>query len=254
MAEFTGYAPGTPSWIDLSTTDMDAAKRFYGSLFGWEMTAPDPQMGGYANFLHHGKQVGGVSPVMSPDQHPAWGTYIATADATATAQAVRENGGHVIMEPMDVMGLGRMALFADPTGAFFGVWQAGTHKGAQLANEPGAFCWNELLTRDMAAATAFYPKVFGWGVQVLGAGAESYTLWQVNGREIAGGMAMPAAVPSEVPALWRVYFGVTDCDATVAKAQAEGGALLIPAMDSPQGRFAILADPFGATFAVIQVQ
>jgi len=254
MAEMTGYAPGTPSWIDLSTPNMAAAKAFYGSLFGWEMTTPDPQMGGYAFFLHKGKQVGGAAPIMSPDQHPAWATYIATADADATAQAVRGNGGHVIMEPMDVMNTGRMAIFTDPAGAFFGVWQAGTHTGAQLTNEPGAFCWNELLTRDMNAATAFYPKVFSWGVNAHGEGEGAYTEWQINGRSIAGGMAMPEAVPSEVPALWRVYFGVADCDAMVAKAQAQGGALLLPAVDSPNGRSAVLGDPFGASFAVVQVQ
>jgi len=254
MAEITGYAPGTPSWIDLITPDMEAAKAFYGGLFGWERTTPDPKMGGYAFFLRNGKQACGVAPITSPEQHPSWTTYIATADADATTQAVRNHGGHVVMEPMDVMDTGRMALFTDPTGAFFGVWQPGTHTGAQVANEAGAFCWNELLTRDMDAAKAFYPQVFSWGIEASGEGATAYTQWQVNGRSIAGGMAMPDAIPAEIPALWRVYFGVANCDATVAKAQAAGGALLIPAVDSPNGRFAVLADPFGASFAVIQVQ
>lgn len=253
MVEMTTYAPGTPNWIDISTPDMEATKNFYRGLFGWEAISY-PEMGGYTNFLLNGKMVCGAAPFMSPDQHPAWSTYVAVSDADATAQAVQDNGGKTAFPPMDVANLGRMGVFIDPTGAFFSIWQPGEHKGAQIVNEPGSVGWNELGTRDMAAAKAFYTKVFPWSAVTNGEGEQAYTEWQLDGRSIAGGMQMGASIPSDVPANWMPYFVVANTDATVAAATAGGGALLTPAMDSPQGRFAILADPHGAIFAVIQMQ
>src|SRR4051812_34112528 len=183
MVEMTDYAPGTPSWVDVSTTDIEAAKAFYGSLFGWESVSY-PEMGGYTNFTLDGKLVCGGVPIQSPGQPPAWSTYVCVADADATARAVGENGGQGAYEPMDVADLGRMAVCIDPTGAFFGLWQPGTHKGAQVVNQPGSFCWNELDTRDIEGAKAFYTKVFPWTAKTSGSGEESYTEWQLNGRSI----------------------------------------------------------------------
>jgi predicted enzyme related to lactoylglutathione lyase len=251
MVEMTEYAPGTPTWVDVSTPDIEATKAFYGALFGWDaMTFPE--MGGYTNFTLRGKLVCGAVPFMSADQYPAWNTYIAVSDAEATAQAVQGNGGQVIVPPMDVADLGRMAAFIDPTGAVFGAWQPGQHKGAQLANEPGSFIWNELDTRDIAAAKAFYAAVFPWTAETRGEGERAYTTWKVNGRGVAGGMQMGASFPAEAPTLWLTYFAVADCDATVAKVQALGGAALMPGMDIEEGRFAVLRDPQGAIFAVMQ--
>ena len=253
MVEMTDYAAGTPSWVDVSTPNMGATKAFYSGLFGWEATTY-PEMGGYTNFTKGGKLVCGAAPTQSPDQHPAWGTYIAVDDADATTQAVRENGGQVAMPPMDVMNLGRMAIFQDPTGAFFGIWQAGQHKGAGVVNEPGSLVWNELDTRDMDAAKAFYTKVFPWTAKTNGEGAESYTEWQLDGRSIAGGMTINEMFPPDVPPNWLTYFAVADSDATVAKAKELGGSAIMPGMDTDQGRFAVLADPHGAVFAVIQMK
>ena len=165
MSERTSYAPGTPCWVDLATPDLEAAVEFYGPLFGWEMPELPKleQMGGYRRAKKGGKDVAGMMPLMQEGQPPAWSTYVSVADADATAAAVKENGGSVISEPMDVMELGRMAIFADPTGAVFGIWQPGTFAGAELVNEPGALAWNELNTRDPSAAKAFYGAVFGWG-------------------------------------------------------------------------------------------
>jgi len=253
MVEMTDYAPGTPSWVDVSTTDIEAAKAFYGSLFGWESVSY-PEMGGYTNFTLDGKLVCGGVPIQSPGQPPAWSTYVCVADADATARAVGENGGQVAYEPMDVADLGRMAVCIDPTGAFFGLWQPGTHKGAQVVNQPGSFCWNELDTRDIEGAKAFYTKVFPWTAKTSGSGEESYTEWQLNGRSIAGGMQMGGQFPANVPPNWLTYLAVADCDGTVAKAKELGGSAIMPAMDSPQGRFAVLSDPQGAVFAIIQLQ
>jgi predicted enzyme related to lactoylglutathione lyase len=249
--EMTTYAPGTPIWIDVSTPDMEGTKAFYGALFGWEGTTY-PEMGGYTNFTLRGKLVAGGAPIMSPDQSPAWTTYIASADADATAQAVRANGGQVAFPPMDVADLGRMASFIDPTGAFFGVWQPGKHLGAELVNEPGAFIWNELDTRDIEAAKAFYTRAFPWTAQTNGEGAQAYTEWKVDGRSIAGAMQMGDQFPAEVPPNWLTYFAVADCDGTAAKVQELGGIVRMPGMDIDMGRFAVLSDPNGATFAVMQ--
>lgn len=250
MVEMTAYAPGTPSWVDISTPDMEATKTFYSGLFGWERTESDPVYGGYANFLLNGKMVCGATPTMSPNQHPAWSTYIATADADATAEKVQANGGQVVFPPMDVAALGRMAVFTDPTGAMFGAWQAGEHKGAAVVNEPGAVGWTHLLTRDMPAANAFYPNVFGWTAEMMGDDA----VWTINGRPIAGGHAVGEEFPQDAPSNWLVHFVVLDCDATVTKARELGGELLMPPMDSPYGRIAPLADPHGAVFAIVEMQ
>ncbi len=253
MVEMTEYTPGTPSWVDLSTPDMEATKAFYGGLFGWEAMS-HPEMGGYTNFMVNGKKVCGAAPIMSPDQHPAWSTYISVADADATAQAVRDNGGQVVFPPMDVMELGRMAIFSDPTGASFGVWQPGEHKGAQIVNEPGSVGWNELDTRDMDAAKAFYTKVFPWTAKTNGEGVDTYTEWQLDGRSIGGGMVIGGAIPSDVPPNWLTYFVVADSDATVAKVKELGGTVRMSGMDTDEGRIAVVADPHGAVFATIQLK
>jgi predicted enzyme related to lactoylglutathione lyase len=146
-----------------------------------------------------------------------------------------------------------MAVFADPTGAVISVWQPKEHKGAELVNQPGAFCWNELNTRDVAAAKEFYQSVFGWVGETSGMDAMEYTEWKLDGKSIAGMMAMGDRYPPEVPAFWLVYFAVDDTDASVAKITELGGRLLAPAMDTPAGRFAVVADPAGATFAVIKM-
>jgi len=155
---------------------------------------------------------------------------------------------------MDVMELGRMTVCTDPTGAFFGLWQPGQHKGAQIVNEPGSFGWNELDTRDMDAAKSFYTKVFTWTAKTDGEGADAYTEWQLDGRSIAGGMVMGSQFPADVPPNWLTYFVVADSDVTVAKVKALGGTVMMPGMDTDQGRIAVVTDPHGAVFATIQMK
>jgi len=252
MAEFTEYAPGTPSWIDLQTSDVDKGAAFYGALFGWDRQDLGPEAGGYGFFLKNGKMVGGIGPTPSPHAPSAWSTYISVSDADATVAKAKANGGTVAVEPMDVMTAGRMAFVTDPTGATIGVWQPRDHKGAQLANEAGSFGWNELQTRDVEKAKSFYASVFGWKPTAFPGGMGEYTVFENEGKGIAGLMGMPEMVPAEVPPYWLTYFNVDDTDAAVATASAQGGTVLAPAMDVPTvGRMAVLADPSGAAFAVI---
>lgn len=254
MTDAPTYAPGTPMWVDHTSGDVQASARFYGQLFGWQAQDLGEQMGHYTMFTANGKMVAATTPPMSPGTPPSWSTYIATADVNATAKAVADNGGKTLVAPMQVMDQGSMAVFADPTGAVFAVWQPGAHTGAQLVNQPVSFSWNELATRDMPAAKNFYSKVFNWGVKSNPGPEGEYVEWQVNGRSIAGGMAMGSMYPPQVPPHWLVYFAVANTDDTVKRAQELGGKVMAPAMDIPQGRFAVLNDPQGAAFAVIQLK
>ena len=239
MSERTSYAPGTPCWVDLGSPDLDASVEFYGALFGWEVPETEnvEQTGGYRRATKNGADVAGMMPLMQEGQPPAWSTYVSVADAKATAAAVAEAGGSVIAEPMDVMGLGRMAVFADPTGAVFGIWQPGTFPGAGIVNEPGALSWNELNTRDLAGAKDFYGAVFGWTFEDNDMGeAGTYTTIKL-GEDMVGGILnmTERGVPEQVPAHWQVYFAVEDTDATVAQVNGERRQRHGAADGSPRG-------------------
>lgn len=251
MVEFKDYPPGTPSWVDLSSTDLAGAKAFYGALFGWDATEGSPEAGGYCMFQKQGKNVAGLGPVMDSSQSPTWMTYVSVQDADATIAKVGAAGGTVVVAPMDVLDAGRMAVFIDPTGAALALWQPGAHSGADLANEPGTFTWNELQTRDTAAAESFYRSVFGWGADTRRDGPLAYTEWKRGADSVGGMMDMPAEVPPQIPAYWLVYFAVEECDASAAQSTGLGGAILLDPLDVAPGRFAVLSDPTGAVFAVI---
>ena len=253
MPERDTYKPGTPSWVELGTSDVGAAAAFYGDLFGWTAGEPDEQAGGYRLALRDGKPVAGLSPLMSEGQPVAWSTYIATDDADGVAERVKAKGGQVVVDPMDVMELGRMTFFVDPTGAALGAWQPKQFAGAAVVNEPGSFTWNELATRDIGAAQSFYPGVLGWDVEERDFGGVKYTLWKVDGEMVAGGMPMGDQFPPEVPPHWAVYFAVDDADASAEKAKQLGGQVQVEPMDIPDvGRFAVIADPQGAVFSIIK--
>jgi predicted enzyme related to lactoylglutathione lyase len=206
-------------------------------------------------FFLDGKMVAAAGPVFSADQHPAWATYVRSNDAGATAQAVKDAGGQVVMGPMDVMGQGRMAVFTDPTGAFISIWQPQMHQGAELVNEPGGFCWNELYTRDMPAARAFYEKVFGWGVEEMDSSVPGgkYTTFGVDGRTIAGGLDMSGWLPDSVPPHWLVYFTVRNAEESAARVKELGGTVIDGPKDTPMGPIAIIEDPVGAAFGIVQL-
>lgn len=251
MSERTSYAPGTPSWVDLGTPDVEASTAFYSALFGWDIQPGPPEAGGYRMCMLGGQPVAGMMQHMSEGQPTAWLTYIATADADATAARVTEAGGSAIVAPMDVMTVGRMAVFTDASSAAFGVWQARDHIGAGRVNEPGALTWNELQSRDTDAAKAFYGPVFGWRGDDQPMGDMAYTTWMLGDDMVAGMIQMSDQWPAEMPPNWLAYFAVQDCDAAVAKVKELGGTLAFGPIDIPIGRLAVLVDPQGAMFAVV---
>lgn len=255
MSERTSYTPGTPCWVDLGTPDIEASAAFYGAVLGWDVPElpNSAEMGGYRRAKKNGSDVAGVMPLMQEGQPPAWSTYVSVADADATTAAIKAAGGSVLAEPMDVMELGRMAIFADPTGAVFGIWQPGTFAGAALVNESGTFGWNELGTRDPASSKEFYGAVFGWGFDEQDMGEMgTYTTWKV-GEEMVGGMFdISGVVSDEVTAHWLTYFMVEDLDATTELLKAGGGDVRNGPIEIPIGRFSVVADQFGAVFALMQ--
>jgi predicted enzyme related to lactoylglutathione lyase len=257
MSERDSYEHGTPSWADHSSADPESAARFYGELFGWETedVMPPGSDAGYYMARLRGRDVAAVSGQMNPGP-PVWTTYITVADADATAAKVSGAGGTVYSEPFDVFDSGRMAVLADNSGAPFCIWQAGQHIGASLVNEPGAMCWNELMTRDPDGAKRFYGEVFGWRTSTMPFEAGEYTLWHLAGEGdpdgVGGMISMVGELwPTDIPPQWRVYFAVEDTDATSSRAEALGGGVRVPAFDSSVGRIAALNDPMGAPFSVI---
>ncbi|HEY2723263.1 MAG TPA: VOC family protein [Pseudonocardiaceae bacterium] len=249
--QIDSYQPGTPSWVDLGSRDPGAAADFYAGLFGWSVADQGPEAGGYRMAFLHDRPVAGIGPQQQPDIAPYWTTYVSVTDVDATAKAVREAGGQVLVEPMDVLDAGRMAVFADSGGAQFAAWQPRLHQGAGVVNEPGALCWNELATRDPAGAKQFYPAVLGWAPADHDTGPVTYTEWTVGDRPVAGMMPMDERWPADLPSHWMVYFGVEDTDAAAARAEQLGGTVAGPPTDIPPGRFAVLSDPQGAMFSII---
>jgi uncharacterized protein len=265
MTKMTSYPPGTPFWSDMATPDIEAAAAFYGDLLGWQVVEGPraAEVGGYRRAESDGDEVAGMLPLMAEGQPSAWVTHIAVADIEATLDLVKENGGGVISEPMDVMGWLTFAIVSDPTGAVFGVTQPAEFNGAERVNDAGSMVWNELNTRDPEGAKAFYGAVFGWEANEMKmerpagvSGPEVYVEWKRagDGHSVGGMMDITGMVPEEVPAHWLTYFGVDDTDAAVEKVKAAGGDVMFGPVDIPAGRFAIVTDPVGgASFAVIKL-
>jgi uncharacterized protein len=243
------FPPGTPMWVDLGTPDVDASISFYGELFDWNASAPIEGAGGYRFFEQDGKMVAGLAPLMAPGQPPAWTSYVSVSDADESVGIARSSGGSVLLEPTDVMDVGRVAIVADPTGAALGLWQPRRHTGAEIVNEPVSLTWNELDTRDTEAAKPFYYLLFGWDAE---ADADYFT-WRLNGKPVGGMTAMPPQVPAQVPSYWLAFFAVSDTDAIEAKARELGAVVLVEPRDIPAGRFAVLQDPQGAALGVIRM-
>lgn len=257
MAEFTKHTPGTPNWVDLMATDLDAAKSFYENVFGWELTDQFDDDGNriYVMARLDGKAVAGMGQVPPGMEMPSvWNSYIATDDLAVTTEAVQAAGGSVMMPPMQVMDAGHMAVFADPTGAAFSAWQAAEHIGAELGNVPNTHSWNELMSRDIDTAKTFYGQVFGWEYETMAMPQGDYHV--ITGGEnggLGGLMAMPAEVPEMVPNHWMAYFSVSDLDASVAAVTEHGGQVVMPAMEVPGvGRMATVHDNVNAAFTLMQ--
>lgn len=246
-----------PAWIELSTDDPAAAREFYAKLFAWNIeVSDDPQYGGYAMARLDGADgdVAGITAKMMPEAPTAWGLYLETDDAAALGDAVQAAGGAVIAPAFDVGEMGRMAVFADPTGAVISAWQAGRMRTFH-SGDAGSLGWAELNARGVEKAIAFYTSVFGWSTQTspMGEGQPDYTSFVADGEQIAGALEMPAEVPAEVPSYWMVYFNVDDVDAAFTKAVELGASEMVAPSDMPGGRFAIVNDPQGAMFGLLRL-
>ena len=255
MAHVATAIINKPAWVDLSTTDAEAARAFYSNLFGWNLeVSEDPRYGGYATAKVDDRSVAGIGPKQEGDQSPsAWSLYIGTEDVDRLATRVQEAGGNVVAPPFDVGDQGRMAVFADPSGAFTSAWQAAGM--SQFASGiDGSFGWAELNARGLARAIAFYETVFGWthSEQPFGEG-EAYTQFEYEGQPLAGALEMNPELPAETPSYWLLYFNVDDVDARFNKAVQLGGSEMVAPQDMPGGRFAIVGDPQGAAFGILKL-
>ncbi|KAB8163799.1 VOC family protein [Streptomyces sp. 3MP-14] len=252
-----GFPEGVPCWADATLPDLRAGKAFYGELFGWTFDEEAAAEGRYTQAFADGQPVAGLSPQL-PGQEvpPAWVLYYASPDVGATANRIREHGGQLLAEPMDVGDLGAMLLGWDPGGVLFGVWQPGRHPGFGRVDANGAFVWSEVVTRDPAAADAFFPGVFPFRARRMESepGEDmDYLVWNVGDRMVGGRYVPPADAPASAAPRIEVYYAVPDCDAAVRTAERLGGTVHSGPTDSPFGRMAALSDPQGASLSVIDV-
>jgi predicted enzyme related to lactoylglutathione lyase len=257
MSKVTKYPPGTFCWVDLTTKDMEAAKKFYTGLFGWDFA--DMSGGGmvYAMAQLHGENVAGMGEP-SPDMKEAvtvWNSYVSVENVDKAVEQVKELGGKVLHEPGDVMEAGRTALIAGPEGAPLWLWQAGKHAGASLVNEPGAFVWNELMASSADEPVDFYTKLFGWvhKVQELPDG-RVYHFFENKGRPAAALLQMTKDM-GDMPAMWAIYLAVANLDDSLGKVKELGGKVEFGPMTIPDtGSFAMVGDTVGGHFYLIRME
>jgi len=258
MSEITKHAPGMLCWTDLTTRDVNAAKRFYPELLGWSTRdTPMPEGGVYVMAQQGGKDVAAISAMTKEQQKqgmpPMWNSYFAVTNADEVAKKIVAAGGKLLAEPFDAMDAGRMCIAQDPSGAMFSLWQAKKHLGAGRMNEPGALCWTELETSNVDACRGFYTKVFGWKTETRQMAEGPYVVFSAGEKQVCGMMACSKNTPKGTPSHWTVYFAVKGCDDTVEKAKKLGAKIVVPPADIPDvGRFAMMFDPQGAFFAVLQ--
>lgn len=273
MAEQDRYIAGVPCWIDLTPPDVDAAAQFYAGLFGWQLedVLPAEVPDRYLSASLGGGSVAAIgTPEPGLEPTTDWTTYVWVDDADAAADRVTRAGGAVLVAPRAAGEAGRAAVFTDPEGARFAVWEPARHRGAEVVNQHGSVNFNDLHTADAEAAAAFYGAVFGWRVLDLGEGR----MWTLPGYgehldrltpgTLAGmaEMGAPAGFEDVVASIvpledgdhprWGVTFGVDDADASVARATELGANVLAGPFDAPWVRKAVLRDPQGVPFTASQ--
>ncbi|TQF16340.1 VOC family protein [Myxococcus llanfairpwllgwyngyllgogerychwyrndrobwllllantysiliogogogochensis] len=245
------HAVGTPTWMDLTTPDLERSRAFYSALFGWTYLIGPEESGFYSMCQLNGRMVAGIGLKPKDAPYPtAWSVYFEADDVDAFVQRVEKLGGKVVAAPMDVFDAGRVAVCTDPTGASFGLWQSRGHKGAQLVGEPGTMAWHEVNTRDGIRAKDFYSALLGLEAKKLDLGMDYWTL-DKGSEPVAGVLQMTAQWPGDLPPHWMNYFAVTDTDASVRKVTELGGKVHVKPTDSPYGRFSVVTDPVGAAFTLI---
>lgn len=248
---------GSFCWMELGTTDQNAAKTFYSSLLGW--TADDMSMGPemtYTMFRLGGKDAAGGYRLMKDqlDAHvpPHWMLYIQVASADEAAAKAVKLGAQQIVPPSDIPNVGRFALLQDPTGAHISVFQPGQHKGMPVFGDVGALCWADLNTPDAEKAAKFYGDWLGWKFEV-GKDGYRHILNGTGQEDMIGGIPAQMHAPPGTPGHWMAYFLVTDCKASAAKAAQLGASAIMPAtLMADIGTIAVLMDPQGAVFSLYQ--
>ena len=255
MAEIRRYKHGTFCWTELASSDLEAAKVFYSELFNWKIDALPLGDAGDSCMMKLGDAEVAALRQRAPESPPSdhWRCYISVDDVDQAAAAVVDAGGALLQPPSDVLDAGRGALCQDPSGAVVGLWQAGRHIGAGRVNEPGAPCWFELATRDTAAAADFFRAVLGWEAKSAPMGGTVYTSF-LRGVSPAAGMLAMDDTWGDIAPHWMVYFQVASCEETAQRAAALGGEVHVPPTEiAGVGRFAVIADPQGAIFSIMQV-
>lgn len=242
MTESVCYAHGMPCWVDTWQPDAEAARAFYGSLFGWEFAeAPgaDYLYASLGNLLVSGI---GRAPAGSP---AVWALHVHVDDVDRAAEQIVLAGGTQLLPAQDVAGEGRLAIVADATGVAFGIWEPRRRAGAELVGAPNSWAMSALHTTDLNRSEQFYGEVFGW--ELVRHADTGLCEWRLDGRLIAVATVTDGAA---VPAHWAINLAVADVDATAERARSLGATLLMEPMDAQGFRNAVIADPQGGVFAV----
>jgi hypothetical protein len=254
MGKIESYAPGSFCWAELASSDVESAKSFYGEMFGWTASGMETPNGIYTIFQAEGNDAAAVYPAPAgmPDN---WAVYFSVANVDDSAARIQPLGGKIVMGPLDAGESGRMVVAQDPQGVYFSLWQARKQIGATYGGPFGRVMWPELTTPDAASAAAFYTKLLGWKTKPeTGVESAPYLEWVNEGASIGGLMPMRGDEWKGVPPHWMVYITVRDCDERAAKGTAVGGKICVPPTDIPNvGRFAVMNDPQGAAFSLIQM-
>ena len=254
MGERTRYEPGRFCLVGLATSDPPAATSFYASLFGWDAEELSAGEAGSYTILRRGGGEVAILYRQTPQARaagapPHWTSYISVADADRTAARADElGGGAVFRESFDVLDAGRVAAIRDPTGAIVSLWQPRSLIGAALVNDVGAWCWNELATTDIERAKAFFAGLLGWEYETDERGYTSIK----HAKSLTGGMRKQTEREGGNPPNWLPYFTVEKVDDAARQAERAGGRPLLPTTEAHRGRFAVIADPQGAAFAVFE--
>lgn len=247
-------------WYDLMSPDPKRSAQFYRDLLGWEIKDVDMGVGRPYTMIHNqGESIGGIESTDPSQQVPAhWIAYVSVSDLEGAVKKAESMGGKIPVRPKEIPNVGRFAVVVDPTGAMISPYQsANPSPDWKPSQGPGNFCWNELLTHDTGSAGKFYAEVFGWNLNAHGTGelgtgeVGTYYVFQRGESWAAGMMQMPAE--AQAPSHWIPYIAVNDVDASARRAKELGAKVFVEPRDIPDvGRFSVLQDPVGATFALFK--